>query len=165
MTRIITNDEFNQEWSNINNRLIMEKACSRFKASINKDELHECKLFALWDAMKYWRPKGKKFTSFLYQKTVWECLKTIKKKTKDNHVNLCIDKAYTCPLNVSEILEKLPNELKDILVKRYIHRMTLREISIIYQCCHETIRRKIIKAIKILKNNHKMEYNKIGTRI
>ena len=141
----------------------MEKACSNFRNCIGHDDLIACKLYALWSTMQHWRPNGKKFTSFLYQKTVWECLKAVNKKVKDRHKNIPIEKATKNRIDIHELLEILPPELKDIVYKRYVEQMTLREISEIYQCCHETIRRKIMKAIKILRKNHKVGYNSIGT--
>lgn len=152
MSNIISNHEYEKALSDINNKLIMEKACSRFRQSIDEDGLLECRLVALWESMKNWQPtRGKRFTSFLYQKTVWECLKVINKKKKEKINHIITDVPDRQKTNVDEIIEVLPENLGDILVKRYIHGMTLREISLDYQCCHETIRRKIFRAIKILR--------------
>ena len=154
MNNVITNEEFELALKNMDNRLIMEKACSSFKKSIEREELYRCKLIALWEAMIHWNPEGRKFTSFLYQKVNWECLKVLQKQKKHRSLPLTMDTACRpYQYSIDELVEVLPPELQDILVKRFVHRMTLREISQIYGSCHETVRRKIHRAIKILKNS------------
>ena len=153
MINEISNEVYETALKNMDNKLIMDAACSSFKKSIDKDELHRCKLIALWEAMIHWNPEGRKFTSFLYQKVRWECLKVVKKQKFHKGVALKTDvKSHYHTTYMGEIIESLPSDLQDILVKRYTHGMTLREISLIYGFCHETIRRKIHRAIKILQN-------------
>ncbi len=153
MINEITNEAFEAALKNMDNKLIMEAACSSFRKSIEKDELYRCKLIALWEAMIHWNPSGRKFTSFLYQKVKWECLKVVKKQKALKCTPLRMDvKANYGNSYINELIESLPLDLQDILVKRYVHSMTLREISEIYGLCHETIRRRIRKAIQILKN-------------
>lgn len=151
MAKDISNEEYEKALKNMDNKLIMEKACSSFRNVIDNDELHRCKLIALWESLIYWKPGGRKFTSFLYQRVNWECLKVVRSKKKTYYLSDKIDKAAKPNIDVCEIVESLPSDLKDMVIKRYIHKMTLREISEIYGFCHETVRRKINKAIKIVR--------------
>ena len=155
MSNVIDNRDFERALANIDNKLIMEKACASFRNVIEKDELHRCKLIALWEAMQKWNPQGRKFTSFLYQKVRWECLKTMQIQKKQRFLPILREEAYYSESNFQEIIEILPHDMQDVLVKRYVYKMTLREISQFYGTCHETIRRKIRKALKILKNHQK----------
>ena len=151
MTKKISNSDFERALNDKNNVLIMEKAILPFRSSLTHDEMIECKLISLWEAMKSWkREKRGKFTTFLYQKVRWQCIKIVQGNNKCRYLPLTIEKQSLSNVNIYEVIEKLPHNLKDILIKRYIYGMTLREISQIYCCCHETVRRKIHKAIEIL---------------
>jgi len=159
MNKIISDIDFENALKNRDNKLIMEKACSSFRKSIDYDELHRCKLIALWEAMKTWNPQKRKFTSFLYQKVVWECLKTVKKQRKNRYVGMKFDPPTYNQSNFMEYIEELPEDLKEIIVKRYLCSMTLREISEKHGFCKETIRRRILTAIEIIKNNSVLQEN------
>ena len=155
MSKVIDDIEFEEALKNMDNKLIMEKAVSSFRRTIESDELHRCKLIALWEAMQKWNPEGRKFTSFLYQKVRWECLKVVQQKKKHPCYPLIRDEAGYPTSDFNELIEILPDDMQDVLVKRYVYQMTLREISQYYGSCHETVRRKINKALKILKNHQK----------
>lgn len=155
MGKVIDDLAFEQALKDTNNKLIMDKACASFRNVIEHDELYRCKLIALWEAMQKWNPEGRKFTSFLYQKVRWECLKTVQIQRKRTYFPILREEACQPWSDFSELIEVLPSDMQDMLVKRYIYNMTLREISQFYGTCHETIRRKINRAIKILKNHQK----------
>lgn len=155
MSKVIPDEEFEEALNNIDNRLIMEKAVSSFHKAIGYDELYRCKLIALWKALQKWQPEGRKFTSFLYQKVYWECLKVLKQQKKTHYLPIIIDEPEHISSNFEELIEILPYDMRDIIIKRFVYKMTLREISQFYGSCHETIRRKIRRALIILKNNQK----------
>lgn len=155
MNKVIENKDFESALANLDNKLIMDKACASFRNIIERDELYRCKLVALWEAMQKWNPQGRKFTSFLYQKVRWECLKVVQIQKKQRLLPILRDEASHFTSDFHEMIEILPLELQDILVKRYIYNMTLREISQFYGTCHETTRRKINRALEMLKNHQK----------
>ena len=155
MSKVIDDEVFEEALDNIDNRLIMEKAVSSFRKVIESDELYRCKLIALWEALQKWNPEGRKFTSFLYQKVQWECLKVMQQQRKSRCFPIIMDEAFYPNNDFQELIEPLPDDMQDILTKRYVYRMTLREISEDYGSCHETVRRKIKRALRILKNHQK----------
>lgn len=153
MSRVISNAEYEAALSTIDNIKIMDAAAAIFRNKLDKDELYRCKLIALWDTLRTWRPTGRKFTSFLYKKVQWECIRSLKQQSKHKTVPMFSD-VSDAPINLDilDILDGLTPDLKDMMHKRYMQSMTLREISQYYDACPETIRRKLLQAIKILQN-------------
>ena len=153
MAKIVSNQEFEKELNNSHNKSIMDCAVSNFYSSLDLDEIHRCKLIALWETLQTWRPGGKKFTSFLYQKVKWECLKVVGKQQKDKKCVLMenIEKGFEKPHNINEMIEGLSPELQEIVKKRFIYRMTLTEISFQHKICPETVRKRILRACEILR--------------
>ena len=153
MAKIISNEEFEQALKNPHNKSIMECAASCYKSSLHPDEIYCCKLMALWETLQHWRPNGKKFTSFLYQKVRWECLKIIYKQKKDKKCILMPDIEKECDYtgNIYEMIEGLSPELQEIVEKRFIYRMTLTEIASQHKICPETARKRILHACEILR--------------
>jgi RNA polymerase sigma factor (sigma-70 family) len=88
-------------------------------------------------------------------KSELECLKTVNKMNKHPSYPLLYEKESAKTDNISEIIEILPEDMQEMMLHRYVHRMTLREIGKKYGCCAESVRRKIKKAVEILKT----EYN------
>lgn len=150
---MVSNEEYEAALNNLDNIHIMEKACWQFRFALNQDDIKECKLIALWDSLRCWKPGGKKFTSFLYQKLRWQCLKAINKKKKQKFDHIVIEPfSKNDNAEFIEWMDELSEELQDIFEKRFIYKMTLREIGEEYDCCHETIRKKINQALKTLKS-------------
>ena len=153
--RIISNQEYEKAWTDNDNQMIMKSVCCRFSKSLDRDELQQCKLTALWNSLVLWKPDfGKKFTSFLFQKLYWECLKAFNSKTRKKSSYIRhdpIDPYKNC--DVYQIIDGISPDLQDILIKRFFYNMTLREISKEHNCCHETVRNKIKLAIEQLKSN------------
>lgn len=155
MGRIISDAEYEKALKNNNNKSMMNAASNKFRNTLDDEQIKECQLKALWEALQCWKPKKRKFTSYLYQKVYWECIKLINLNKKSFKLpitkELGVSSEPSCL--VDETLEILPDDLRNILEKRYIYGMTLREISEEYGCCHETIRKKITKAINICKKH------------
>ena len=158
----ISNEVYEKALNNRDNVLIMHAASSRFNQQLTPDEIHSCELMALWHALRLWRPdKGKKFTSFLYNKVFYECLRTVVVNRKNYMIQSeFVDKAVSPQPTLYEILDGVPDDISELLEKRYIYGMTLREIGEEYGYCYETIRKRLKKAQKYVK----MVYNTIGTR-
>ena len=153
MAKIISNEEFEKALNNAHNKSIMECAASNFYSSLHSDEIYRCKLVALWETLQSWRPNGKKFTSFLYQKVRWECLKIIYKQKKDKKCVLManIEKGYEKNENINEMVECLSPELRELVEKRFVQKMTLTEIASQHKMCPETVRKRILHATDILR--------------
>ena len=154
---MVSNKEYEKALNNKDNTMIMHRACSCFLHVLDEDELYRCKLIALWEALQAWKPdRGSKFTAFLYQRVVWECLKSIKAMNKNRDVQVeYIDRAVLPDTSMDEVLEILPDDLKNVVEKRYLHNMTLREIGDEYGYSYETARKKLKKAFQHMK----MVYN------
>ena len=149
----ITDKVYEEALGNNDNVLIMHKASARFLRQLTKDEIYCCKLMALWQTLRLWKPdKGKKFTSFLYNKVFFECLKLVIKNNKHKFIQSeYIEKVVSPKPTPYEIFDGIPQDIQDLLEKRYIYGMTLREIGNEYGYCYETIRKRLKKAHKYMK--------------
>jgi len=152
---MVSNKIYEKALSDQNNVFIMHKAISKFLNILNKDEIVECKLIGLWNALRYWKfEKTVKFTTFLYKQVQWECLRLIGEKEKGKVFTIeNVDRVVYGNTSVDEILECLPQNLRELTKKRYIENMTLLELGEYYNCCHETIRKRIHKIQKHIKNH------------
>jgi DNA-directed RNA polymerase specialized sigma24 family protein len=144
---MVSNFVYEKALSDKNNVFIMHKAASKFLNRLNKDEMLECKLIGLWNALKYWKcEKTVKFTTFLYKQVQWECLRLINDKNNNKMFTVeGVDRETYGNTSVEEVLECLPKNLRELTKKRYVENMTLSELSRYYNCCHETIRKRIQK--------------------
>jgi RNA polymerase sigma factor (sigma-70 family) len=153
MGKIISNEEFNTELTKPDIQAIMGSASAPFRQSIDCDELHNIKLVSLWNAMRTWNPNGRKFTSYLYQAVRWGCIKAAQDKAKNLVYDINFDRQAKRNDNFDEMIEHLPEDLRGIFVKRFVHSKTLREIGKEFGKCPETIRRRLIKGVAILRES------------
>lgn len=154
---MVSNEEYENALNNQNNLMIMHRAGSCFIHTLDEDEIHRCKLIALWEALQAWKPdRGSNFTSFLYQRVIWECLKVVQYQNKNKDVQVdYIDQEVLPDTPFVEVVENLPDDLQDIVEKRYVYNMTLREIGDEHGYSYETARKKLKKAFQHMK----MVYN------
>jgi len=152
---IVTNEIYEEALKDNDNIMIMHSAGSRFASVLDVDEVYRCKLIALWKALQAWEENlGSKFTGFLYQQVYWECLKNVNRNKKRVEVQAdYIDQEVLPDTPLYEILDGLPSDLQDIVEKRYVYNMTLREIGDEYGFSGETIRKRLKKASKHIKNS------------
>lgn len=156
MTNKIDNDKYIEYWNSIDNQKIMDRASLKFKGLIQEDELESCKMFALWNSMKLFDVNGgMKFTSFLYNSVVQECRHCLVSYNKyhqsiESLTNRKHDKQYNFE-ELRDAVDALPSDLSVLIEQKFLMNMTLHEIAINHGCCHETIRRKIRKALCYLK--------------
>jgi DNA-directed RNA polymerase specialized sigma24 family protein len=151
---MVTNETYEAALHNQDNMMVMNKLASRYLKVLDGDEIYQCKLMALWNALKKWRPDGgSKFTVYLWNSLLWELSKCLSQKARDlkKGIPLVVDKSVLPNPTTTEILDGLPPDLQDMMKKRYIYGMTLREIGVEHQCCYETVRNKLQKARKYLK--------------
>lgn len=151
---IVSNEVYEQALKNRDNLMIMHSAGSCFFSTLEADEIHRCKLMALWKALQAWQEgRGTKFTGFLYQQVHWECLKSINYNKKNKEVQAkYIEREALPDTPTYETLDGLPEELKNIVEKRYLYNMTLREIGDECGFSGETIRKRLKKASKYMKS-------------
>jgi RNA polymerase sigma factor (sigma-70 family) len=161
----ITNLEFQEANKNLDNVRIMNKVCSRYRNTIPADEIERCKLIALWEAMKAWRPDGgRKFTSFLYNRIDWECKKQIQqiKRAKrkvafsmDNDLSMDFEECQAVTQNdsiiIKEAIDHLSVKYRTVLHQRFYERMTMQEIADRNNYSRETARRYVNIALEKLK--------------
>jgi RNA polymerase sigma factor (sigma-70 family) len=154
MSKHISNKQYEDALNNNNNRAIIEHACKTFIGIIPDDELQHCKLIALWESLQRYRPeKGKKFTSFLYQKVRWECYKALKQINKEKRYVSIIEDVVgkDSDENFDEWLELLPDkESKKLIEQRFLQKMTLKEIGKYHGYSYETARKRINKIINYI---------------
>jgi RNA polymerase sigma factor (sigma-70 family) len=156
-TRIVGDEEFDLAWKDINNIRIINKVCSRYFKIIPGDELHRCKLVALWEALKAYDPeKGQKFTSFLYNRIDWECKKQlydINKRKRQKKYNEALHFANDqSDLEIEDVIQKLHPSLREVIYQRFFERLTMEEIAERNDYSRETARRYILRALEKLKD-------------
>ena len=126
----------------------MNKAASSFRNQLNEDELHTCKLNALWKAfLNHDENKAAKFTTYLYNGVKIECIREVKfnKRTHQQlHSNISDNSDPFFSVDLADELETCPN--KDLVIDR-MKSYTIKEIAHKQGCNRETIRRKIKKSV------------------
>jgi len=132
-------------------RNIMNKAVGSFRGQLNEDEIHTCKLNALWKAFLNYDPnKAAKFTTYLYSGVRIECIREVKfnKRTHQPlHSNLADNTDHFFMVDMMDEIDRCPN--KDLLMDR-MNSLTIKEIAEKNGCNRETIRRKIKKSANYL---------------
>ena len=165
----VTDSELREALKNRDNINVMNKICSKYTGIIPHEELKRCRLISLWEALKAYDPsKGKcKFTSFLCNRLFWEIQKQlyeinkIKRLPKSDSASMLLseichskessDRVSSIKLEVNEMLEKLDENSKDILFKRFYESKTAKEIGQDNGYGRETARRRIKEALEKLK--------------
>ena len=140
-------------------------AASGYSSSLTKDEIENCIYNAVWNALdKFDESKGTKFSTFLHKGVRLQCQKRLNFNKRYKTVNYYEDSVshkfnsnikneiYSQDLKF-EIKDEIENcEDPDILYDRYYNNMTLTEIAEKKNTSYETIRNKIKKNLKIIKN-------------
>ena len=133
--------------NNANIQNIMNKATGSFRGQLDDDEIHTCKLNALWKALvNYDESKAAKFTTYLYSGVRIECIREVKFKNKTHqslHSNLADNTDYFLVVDLMDELEHCPD--KDLLLDR-TKNFTIKEIAARRGYNRETVRRKIKKS-------------------
>jgi RNA polymerase sigma factor (sigma-70 family) len=157
---MITDEQFSAAWENVEYRKIMQSAMRRYRGVIPADEMNSCKMIGLWESLKrYDKSKGRKFTTYLYCGILMQCRKRI---NRFKYITLDVVASYM-DLNkmnldaemtrekVRDSVDKLDDELRDLIYSRFFDGKTLREIAKENGYSIETARRRIKKAICKLK--------------
>tara|TARA_R100000808_G_scaffold5713_1_gene17169 strand:+ start:12598 stop:13098 length:501 start_codon:yes stop_codon:yes gene_type:complete len=152
----INNEDFLEALKDINNLKIMNKVCSFYQNILSQDELHRCKLLALWKAMCKFDPScGKKFTSYLYNSVKWECQKELYCVNKYRRGSSYSDSLFECfdryDTDIIDAIEKLPNKLSKVIKQKFFDSMTMEEIGLKNHYSRETARRNVKRGLEKLK--------------
>ena len=135
---------------------IMYKVLSRYRNSIDADELDSIKMLTLWNCIKKYNPnKGVKFTSFLYSYLTYACKNELKKKSREYGCdNLeAVDERNNWR-DLGDIIDGLPPEIAKVLEQRFVYSMTMNEIGFANGYSRETARRRLMHAIQVCKKRN-----------
>ncbi len=144
---------------------IANYAASGYNSALTKDEIENCIYNAVWNALdKFDESRGTKFSTFLHRGVRLQCQKRLNfnrryKSTQyyedavSSKFNLNLkNQAYSQDLKY-ELRDEIENcEDPDILYDRFYKNMTLTEIANKKNTSYETIRNKIKKNLKMIKN-------------
>tara|TARA_B100001778_G_scaffold331885_1_gene337110 strand:- start:2114 stop:2596 length:483 start_codon:yes stop_codon:yes gene_type:complete len=135
---------------------IMIKASNSFKSQLDVDEIHTCKLNALWKAIKNFNPdKNTKFTTYLYQGVFIECLKELKFKQKSKVCNKKLHNnvpSINADLLVVDLLDEAKTkEERDLIIDK-ISNKTINEMAQTRTYSRETVRKKLKKIAANMKD-------------
>jgi RNA polymerase sigma factor (sigma-70 family) len=151
--------EFEEALKDEDNIKIINHVCKKYISRISAEDLHRCKLVALWDALRNFDSERKvKFTSFLYNCIDWECKRQLSeyKKAKRISTNLSVD--GDCEdINICETLDwidSLPEKLAIAIKQKFIYGYTVQEIAKKNNYSRETARQYVQKGIEKLKKRH-----------
>ena len=159
---------------------IARSATSSFSSVLSEEEIESCILAALWKANeKYDESLNTKFTTFLYNGVRMECLtqRKFNLSNRNKVINVSkINQKYVkrtgardpaVSINSSGVLED-PNNYNDrvdmldeisrcqdpdLIFDRFYKNMTIKELAKKRGVCGETIRIRLKKNLKKLKNN------------
>lgn len=147
---------FEEELKNINNIKIMHHASRPFTGLLRCDELENCRLIALWKTVDDFQPtKGSKFTSILYNRVKWECIREIKSTRPIQAVSIAnsgnIEDKSKYFGGIDDIISDIPTEYYDVLFQRFVEDKTFDEIGVHNGYSGENARIKTKKAIEYVK--------------
>lgn len=149
---------FEEEKSKKENMNILNSVVKGFRRFIYREDIEYIKDYSLWEAIrKYDFNKHTKFSTYLYQTTRWKCLEYIRLRKPISKDYIEIDsqnhKYKTNYRYINTILD-LTNENKNLLIDRYIGRLTIKEMGEKYEIPQETIRIKLKKIIEKIKTEN-----------
>ena len=149
-------DDFNKIIQDENIIRITRKASKKFHKLLSKEEIKSCILYAMWKAYSNYNPTfGSKFTTYLYQGVIIECLTQVKfnrpkKKLVCIHDNMPSNETPTI-----DILDEIFNKCDDpqLIYDKFFNNKSINEIAQEYGICGETVRIRIKKNLKKLKRS------------
>jgi|TARA_B100001094_G_scaffold252945_1_gene251147 hypothetical protein len=149
---------FEEALNNKDYQMIMNKAASKFNNQLDKDEIHTCKLNALWIASETHDKERSKFTTYLYNGVRQQCISAVKfnsrysKKVRPLHDNISDPRASGNLVDLYDEINSIPNG--EMLRDRMLSN-TIEEVANKHNCNRETARRKIKKSTNTLKQRLK----------
>ena len=137
---------------------VVTKAASTFSSTLSHDEIQTCILNAMWKATSKYKQDGRcKFTTYLYRGVVMECLTQQKFNLNHytphtTHHNIPDQKD---PYSRIDLLDEINTKCEDpdLVYDRFYKNMTIKELAKQRGVCGETIRIKLKKNLKNLRNS------------
>jgi hypothetical protein len=159
----MTNEEFLDIYQRPDVKIITKKAVKNFKF-LGSDELKSCQMIGTWKAIlaEKKNPKLKvKSTTNIYNHIVWECksrsydtyIKNIEKRQEQNKKIKNKQKAcvYNNDIEYIDIIDSIQKTKNwDIVLERFLDRLTFTEIGDKRNFSHEAARKKLIETIENL---------------
>lgn len=122
---------------------------------IPKDDLEQCKAMALWKTLQD-KQAGKikhQFSTYLCNRVKWECVRYIIESKKYKDLQLISEIGfYLYDDTVITVFDSLTQEETSIIEKRFVQKMTLKEIGKLYGVCAERARQRIKEIIEKLQD-------------
>lgn len=133
---------------------IARRAAAGFAKSLSRDEIYTCILNAIWKASNKFDPElGAKFTTYLYNGVIMECLTQQKfnsnKNTSQIHNNIPENKNFSDSFELMDNIDQC--EDPQLIIDYYFNNKSIKEIAQEMGVCGETIRLKIKKNLKKLR--------------
>jgi|TARA_R100000278_G_scaffold37075_1_gene33234 RNA polymerase sigma factor (sigma-70 family) len=132
---------------------IMNEASKKFIKQLDQDSIYSCKLRALWKSFVNFNPeKGSKFTTYLFNGVMYECLKELKfvKKgqiqSKKLHHN--IQSKDSSDMLLVDILDEAKNDTERSLIHDKMCKLSNQQIAEKYGVTRETMRKRYKKFTK-----------------
>ena len=132
---------------------IMNEASKRFMKQLDSDSIYSCKLKALWKSFVNFNPdKGSKFTTYLYNGVMYECLKELKFVKKGQiygqklHHNM--HNQDSSDLLMVDILDEAKNDTEKSLIHDKMCKLSNQQIAEKYGVTRETMRKRYKKFTK-----------------
>tara|TARA_Y100000593_G_scaffold49662_3_gene93611 strand:- start:25833 stop:26297 length:465 start_codon:yes stop_codon:yes gene_type:complete len=137
---------------------IVKSVTSRFRNSLNQDELEGCTLNAVSDALNSYDPEKKsKFTTYLHRGLQIQCLTQIKKnerpRTDYARVKSNVDYRFQIKQQVMDVMDEL-ERIKEgqMVVDKFLYNYSNKEIAIKNGIHPETVRIKIKNILEKLRH-------------
>lgn len=146
----------------INNEDIMKiarKAANTFYHYLSQDEIDSCILYAIWKAINsYDTSHGSKFTTYLYNGVIMECLTQKKFNVKKNNkkINKSTKNYYFESNKIDMMDEIIKCEDPDLIYDYFYKNKSIKEIAFERGVSGETIRLKIKKCLRKIKKTLKI---------
>lgn len=137
-------------------------AAASFRHVLSSDEIKSCILLALYRAInKYDKRNKTKFTSYLHNGVVFECLsqrKFNKRNSSQLDMHIKDNRNEISEIETKELIQSVCDD-PCLVFDRYYHNMTIKELAEKRKVCPETIRIKLNKNLEKLKRELKKVYN------
>lgn len=134
---------------------VAQKAASSFSHCLSKDEIQSCILNALWRASDRYNKRQKtKFSSYLHNGVVYECLSQRKfnrsKQSQVLHENL--EDSFD-PVARVDMVDLITTKCEDptLVIDRFYNNLTINELAEKQSVCGETIRIRLKKNLEKLR--------------
>ena len=132
---------------------IAKCAAASFRNTLSKDEIYTCILNAIWKASERHDPKkGSKFTTYLYNGVMMECLTQQKfnssKVISPLHNNIPEKNNFTNNIELMDNIRECDDP--ELIIDYYFNNKSIKEIAEEMGVSGETIRLKIKKNLKKL---------------